>query len=174
MAFHDPELIRRACPVLRGASTTTSVESNGHDDDVTLLPSITCREGQKAFRCKLREIYLYAVRAAYWEQLSAGALPEGLPSMMLLQSVDEAVDNSHLHGFFDWQEVQVRVRAGIVKVIVARVGTGSLNRDGPGIGTSREWSKPNLSTVCFGSCTCSQKRRALTRIVIIKSELLGA
>jgi hypothetical protein len=96
------------------------------------------REGQQAFRRKLREIYLYAVRAAYWEQvrtspasgthnsletpvlsvqlgsvnwqLSAGALPEGLPSMLLLQSVDEALDHSHLHGFFDWQEVQASLR----------------------------------------------------------------
>ena len=34
----------------------------------------------------------WQVRSVYWEQIEVGALPEGLPSVILLQSVDAALD----------------------------------------------------------------------------------
>lgn len=153
--------------MLRGASPSSCVGSDG-DDDGARLPSITCREGQKAFRRKLREIYLHAVRAAYWEQLSAGALPEGLPSMMLLQSVDEAVDKSHLHRFFDWQELQVRVFSVRADPSHSACGQGVVScfNGARGIATSTEVVESRPSQCSRSRSHCPSRRenaRGLTK-----------
>ena len=46
---------------------------------------LTLRDGARTHRKKMREIYLCVVRSAYAQQIETGALPDGLPSVLLLQ-----------------------------------------------------------------------------------------
>eukprot|EP00854_Cymbomonas_tetramitiformis_P015064 gene15064-17804_t len=67
-------------------------------------------------RRKIREIYLGVVRSAYWGQIETGALPEGLPSVVLLQSVEAALDQcgNSQWDFPDWLDIRETMASKIV------------------------------------------------------------
>jgi len=97
--FHDANALQAVCPVLLNAHAALPQDAPSAD-----LP-LSQPENLDAIRKKMREIYLCVVRSSYEQQIETGALPDGLPSLVLLQSVDSALDFVHLPGFYDWEDV---------------------------------------------------------------------
>ncbi|KAK3251009.1 hypothetical protein CYMTET_39639 [Cymbomonas tetramitiformis] len=97
LSLHDPGAVQAVCIVLSDERTESQE-----------LPGGSGSAGMTGIRRKIREIYLGVVRSAYWGQIETGALPEGLPSVVLLQSVEAALDQcgNSQWDFPDWLDIR--------------------------------------------------------------------
>jgi hypothetical protein len=112
--WHDPEEVKQLCSILM--HDTPRPQSPGkvkrRKTKLTMLPpgrgisSVELADAPNPHLLHMvREIFLHVLRASYWHQIEDGKLPEeSAAALMLLNSVDMAMDDSH-HKLNDWDKL---------------------------------------------------------------------